>query len=241
MVLSISNGEWARGLLILLLRRRLVLKTEEVEAIDSLTGSNTFEAKSLSQPGVFLILALCLGTLTEDEFIGGTLTEDEFTGGVLTEDEIGDEKFGISELETSELFVSRVRGMIASLYEQCSKEFQKLSPCLPFATAKAAAPSKDCCDMEASIRDSHPACLCYIIQRIHNGSNPEIKNLGVQEARLLQLPSACKLANSSISECPKLLGLPPNSPGAAIFTNSSNGTSSPATSDSSNGFTVVGF
>ncbi|CAA3029989.1 Hypothetical predicted protein [Olea europaea subsp. europaea] len=140
------------------------------------------------------------------------------------------------------LFILNVCGLVAStsLYEQCSKEFQKLSPCLPFATAKAAEPTKDCCDMAASIRDSHPACLCYIIQQIHNGSNPEIKNLGVQEARLLQLPSACKLANSSVSECPKLLGLPPNSPGVAIFTNSSNaagrGTSSPATSDSSNGF-----
>ncbi|KAL2524594.1 Non-specific lipid transfer protein GPI-anchored 1 [Abeliophyllum distichum] len=127
----------------------------------------------------------------------------------------------------------------ASLSEQCSNEFQKLSPCIPFATAKAAAPTNDCCDMAASARKSHPACLCYIILQIHNGSNPEIKNLGVQEARLIQLPSACKLANTSVSDCPKYLGLPPNSPGAAIFTNSSNasaGTSSQTTSDSSNGF-----
>ncbi|KAI3467714.1 hypothetical protein Pfo_024377 [Paulownia fortunei] len=141
-----------------------------------------------------------------------------------------------------------VLGMTAgaddSIASKCSAEFQKVTQCLPFVTAKAAAPSKDCCDSVTDLKESDPACLCYIIQQIHNGSNAAVKSMGVQESRLLQLPSACKLANASVSECPKLLHLPPNSTDAAIFTNTSTattttpvatpGTSSPTTA--SNGF-----
>ncbi|KAK2969309.1 hypothetical protein RJ640_030850 [Escallonia rubra] len=90
----------------------------------------------------------------------------------------------------------------ATLGESCSKVFEKVTTCLTFATGKAATPTKDCCSSVTEIRESDPACLCYIIQQIHNGSNPQIKSLGIQEARLVQLPSACKLANASLSDCP---------------------------------------
>ncbi|KAL8535118.1 hypothetical protein ACS0TY_010946 [Phlomoides rotata] len=118
-----------------------------------------------------------------------------------------------------------VLGMLAegddSIAAKCSSVLEKVTPCLSFATAKAAAPTKDCCDSVTGLKQANPACLCFIIQQIHNGSNPAIKSLGVQESRLLQLPSACKLANASVAECPKLLNLPPNSPDALIFTNTS--------------------
>ncbi|KAL7135096.1 hypothetical protein ABFS83_11G070600 [Erythranthe nasuta] len=111
-----------------------------------------------------------------------------------------------------------------SLAVKCSSEFTKVTPCLPFVTAKAAAPSKDCCSSVEDLKESDPACLCYIIQQIHNGTNAAVKSMGVQESRLLQLPSSCKLANASVAECPKLLHLPPNSSDAAIFTNNSSTT-----------------
>ncbi|KAL0385347.1 UNVERIFIED_CONTAM: Non-specific lipid transfer protein GPI-anchored 1 [Sesamum radiatum] len=111
-----------------------------------------------------------------------------------------------------------------SIAAKCSSEFTKVTQCLPFVTAKAAAPSKECCDSVTDLKDTNPACICYIIQQIHNGSNAAVKSMGVQESRLLQLQSACKLANASVSECPKLLHLPPNSPDAAIFTNTSTAT-----------------
>ncbi|KAK4413198.1 Non-specific lipid transfer protein GPI-anchored 1 [Sesamum alatum] len=131
-----------------------------------------------------------------------------------------------------------------SIASKCSAEFTKVTQCLPFVTAKAAAPSKECCDSVTDLKESNPACICYIIQQIHNGSNAAVKSMGVQESRLLQLPSACKLANASVSECPKLLHLPPNSPDAAIFTNTSTATtttpvSTPTTSSpttANNGF-----
>lgn len=93
-------------------------------------------------------------------------------------------------------------GGAETIAEKCAAEFQKVTQCLSFVTAKAAAPSKDCCSSVTELKDTDPACLCYIIEQVHNGSNPAVKSMGVQESRLLQLPSACKLANASITECP---------------------------------------
>ncbi|KAK4402636.1 Non-specific lipid transfer protein GPI-anchored 1 [Sesamum angolense] len=116
-----------------------------------------------------------------------------------------------------------------SIAGKCSSEFTKVTQCLPFVTSKAAVPSKECCDSVTDLKDTNPACICYIIQQIHNGSNAAVKSMGVQESRLLQLQSACKLANASVSECPKLLHLPPNSPDAAIFTNTNTSTATTTT------------
>ncbi|RVW40055.1 Non-specific lipid transfer protein GPI-anchored 1 [Vitis vinifera] len=71
---------------------------------------------------------------------------------------------------------------------------------------KAATPTKDCCSAVSEIRESKPVCLCYFIQQAHNGS-AEAKSLGIQEAKLLQLPSACKMANASLSDCPSVSSL----------------------------------
>ncbi|KAK4377061.1 hypothetical protein RND71_003357 [Anisodus tanguticus] len=108
-----------------------------------------------------------------------------------------------------------------SLGSKCGVEFQKVAACLTYATGKAPSPSKECCDAATDIKEKDPVCLCYIIEQIHKGSSPQLKSMGIQEDKLLQLPSACKLTNASISNCPKLLNIPPNSPDMAIFTNSS--------------------
>ncbi|XP_028771927.1 non-specific lipid transfer protein GPI-anchored 1 [Neltuma alba] len=113
------------------------------------------------------------------------------------------------------------------LVTKCGQVVQKVMPCLTFATGQAAVPTKQCCDAAASIKESSPECMCYVIQQTHKG-NAQSKSLGIQEAKLLQLPSACKL-NANISHCPELLGLPANSPDAAIFknTNSSSAAMAP--------------
>ncbi|EEF47462.1 non-specific lipid transfer protein GPI-anchored 1 [Ricinus communis] len=113
-----------------------------------------------------------------------------------------------------------------NIAEECSSEVQKVMPCLDYAKGKIDTPPKGCCSAVKDMKDSDPKCLCFIMQQTHNGS-AEIKSLGIQEAKLLQLPSACQLQNASISFCPKLLGIPPNSPDAAIFTNATS-TSTPA-------------
>ncbi|KAF8378014.1 hypothetical protein HHK36_029347 [Tetracentron sinense] len=131
----------------------------------------------------------------------------------------------------------------APIDQRCSNEFTKVTPCLNYATGKAASPTNECCTSVTEISNRDPACLCFIIQQTHKGA-PSLKSLGIQEARLLQLGSVCKVANASITECPKLLKLSPSSPDNAIFTNSSSAVSSiptPATAtsskpDSSNAF-----
>ncbi|KAI4297105.1 hypothetical protein L6164_037010 [Bauhinia variegata] len=115
------------------------------------------------------------------------------------------------------------------LRDKCTKDVQKVIPCLSFAKGDAAVPTKECCSAATAIKESEPDCLCYIIQQTHKGS-PESKSLGIQEARLLQLPSVCNIKNASITNCPKLLHLTPGSPDAAIFTSANS--SSPATPSS---------
>ncbi|KAJ7957552.1 Lipid transfer protein [Quillaja saponaria] len=116
----------------------------------------------------------------------------------------------------------------AGLADKCGAVFNKVAACLSFVTGKAAAPTKDCCTSTTEIRENEPECLCFIIQQIHNG-NQQLKSLGVQEAKLLQLPSSCNLKNANVTDCPKLLGLPANSPDAAIFTNASSATPTSST------------
>ncbi|KAK3223663.1 hypothetical protein Dsin_010688 [Dipteronia sinensis] len=116
-----------------------------------------------------------------------------------------------------------------TIEKKCSDQFQKVTMCLDYAQGKAAKPSTQCCGSVKDIKDNDPKCLCYIIQQAHGGSNDQLKSLGIQEAKLLQLPSACELKNASISNCPKLLGISPSSPDAAIFSGNASTTATPAT------------
>nr|XP_043613894.1 non-specific lipid transfer protein GPI-anchored 1-like [Erigeron canadensis] len=105
------------------------------------------------------------------------------------------------------------------LAQECASKLTEVMTCVSFATGKEATPEKKCCDSIKEMKDSNPACLCFLIQQIHNGTNPMLQKMKIQESRLLLLPSACKIVNASTTECPKLLKLPPGSPDAAIFIN----------------------
>uniref|UniRef100_A0A7N1A5B6 Bifunctional inhibitor/plant lipid transfer protein/seed storage helical domain-containing protein n=1 Tax=Kalanchoe fedtschenkoi TaxID=63787 RepID=A0A7N1A5B6_KALFE len=125
------------------------------------------------------------------------------------------------------------------LQSKCSEDFTKVASCLTFVTGKANQPTKECCTAVTQIRRDDPACLCYFIQMANNGSAEQVKSLGVKVSQLLLLPSACKLADSNISDCPRLLGLPANSPAASVFTNlttpSTGGTTTTAPTTTSSG------
>jgi len=87
------------------------------------------------------------------------------------------------------------------LAAKCNLLVQKVLPCLNFATGQAAVPTKECCSAMLEIKNSDPKCLCFAIQQTHKGI-PEAKSMGIQEGRLLQLPSACNLKNASTTSCP---------------------------------------
>ncbi|ESQ34067.1 hypothetical protein EUTSA_v10008820mg [Eutrema salsugineum] len=112
--------------------------------------------------------------------------------------------------------------------DECSQDFQKVTLCLDFATGKAPNPSKKCCDAVEDIKERDPKCLCFVIQQAKTGGQA-LKDLGVQEGKLIQLPTSCQLHNASISNCPKLLGISPSSPDAAVFnSNATSATTTPA-------------
>ncbi|XP_077211129.1 non-specific lipid transfer protein GPI-anchored 1-like [Tasmannia lanceolata] len=133
-----------------------------------------------------------------------------------------------------------------SIEQKCNDMFTKLFTCLDFSTGKAEKATDSCCNSVKEIRNEEPVCLCYVIQQAHEG-NKQLKSLGVQVTRLLQLPTDCKLTNSSTSDCPKVLNLSPGSPDYAFFTNSSAansnssaaGMASPETSSSSTNGTTM--
>ncbi|VVA20009.1 PREDICTED: non-specific [Prunus dulcis] len=135
----------------------------------------------------------------------------------------------------------------ATVAQKCSNQFQKVAVCLSYATGKAETPTKECCESVKGIKDSEPECLCYVMQQANSGSD-EIKKMGIQVAKLLQLPTACSLKNASASDCPKLLGIPAGSPEAAIFNNTAStptpsapaGKSAPEKAGDSSGITKPG-
>lgn len=88
-----------------------------------------------------------------------------------------------------------------ALADECSQDFQKVTLCLDFATGKVPTPSKKCCDAVEDIKERDPKCLCFVIQQAKSGGQT-LKDLGVQEAKLIQLPTSCQLQNASISNCP---------------------------------------
>ncbi|GMJ03697.1 glycosylphosphatidylinositol-anchored lipid protein transfer 1 [Hibiscus trionum] len=134
------------------------------------------------------------------------------------------------------LFLAAAAADESPLTTECSKDFQSVMTCLSFAQGKVATPTTECCSSVSGIKENKPKCLCYILQQTQTSGAQNLKSLGVQEAKLFELPSACHLKNASVSDCPKLLGLPPNSPDAAIFANSSSkATTTPSTPAASTG------
>ena len=91
----------------------------------------------------------------------------------------------------------------SSLREECGAAIEKVTSCLSYATGKAAEPTKECCDAVTGIKAQQPVCLCFFIGQAHNGSQ-QIKSLGIQEAKLLQLPSACHITNVNMTKCPSM-------------------------------------
>ncbi|PKU78726.1 non-specific lipid transfer protein GPI-anchored 1 [Dendrobium catenatum] len=109
--------------------------------------------------------------------------------------------------------------------QQCATEASKLTECLGYASGQDKSPTGKCCGSVTDIKGKDPTCLCLVIRQAHGGGGG-FSAFHLRLDRLLTLPKACALANASVSDCPKLLNLPPNSPDYAIFTNASYANSS---------------
>ncbi|KAI3809478.1 hypothetical protein L1987_25454 [Smallanthus sonchifolius] len=96
--------------------------------------------------------------------------------------------------------------------KQCADTLVGLATCLPYVSNQAKAPTTDCCAKLKPVLDKNRVCLCILVK------DRDEPGLGVKiNATLaLGLPDSCHLP-SNITECPKLMNLPPNSPEAKIF------------------------
>uniref|UniRef100_A0ACD5UYK1 Uncharacterized protein n=1 Tax=Avena sativa TaxID=4498 RepID=A0ACD5UYK1_AVESA len=96
--------------------------------------------------------------------------------------------------------------------KDCSAKLEALATCLAFVQGQAPAPTPDCCaGLKTALQDS-PRCLCVLVK---DRDDPGL-GLKINVTRALGLPAACS-APANISDCPRLLNLPPNSKDAQVF------------------------
>ncbi|XP_062188716.1 non-specific lipid transfer protein GPI-anchored 14-like [Phragmites australis] len=108
-----------------------------------------------------------------------------------------------------------VGGDFAADRAECSDKLVGLATCLTYVqdeAAAAAAPTPDCCAGLKTVLQTSRKCLCVLVK---DKDDPNL-GLKINVTRALGLPAVCnKPAN--ISDCPKLLNLPPNSEEAQVF------------------------
>lgn len=100
--------------------------------------------------------------------------------------------------------------------KECGSQLATLATCIPYVQGTAKFPAKDCCDGLLKLHLKDPKCLCVLIK---DSSNPQL-GISINKTLALQLPDDCKVA-ANVSRCPVLLHIPPNSPDAQVFKNTS--------------------
>uniref|UniRef100_A0A0D9WWK6 Bifunctional inhibitor/plant lipid transfer protein/seed storage helical domain-containing protein n=1 Tax=Leersia perrieri TaxID=77586 RepID=A0A0D9WWK6_9ORYZ len=108
-----------------------------------------------------------------------------------------------------------VSGDFAADKAECSDKLMALATCLTFVqdgAGAAVAPTPDCCSGLKTVLQTSRKCLCVLIK---DRDDPNL-GLKLNVTKALSLPSLCK-APANISDCPRLLNLPPNSKDAQIF------------------------
>ncbi|CAM0905619.1 unnamed protein product [Alopecurus aequalis] len=105
-----------------------------------------------------------------------------------------------------------VGGDLATDRKECSDKLVSLATCLTFVQGQAPAPTPDCCAGLKTVLQTSPKCLCVLVK---DRDDPEL-GLKINVTRALGLPAACS-APANISNCPRLLNLPPNSKDAQVF------------------------
>uniref|UniRef100_A0A0E0LI87 Bifunctional inhibitor/plant lipid transfer protein/seed storage helical domain-containing protein n=1 Tax=Oryza punctata TaxID=4537 RepID=A0A0E0LI87_ORYPU len=104
------------------------------------------------------------------------------------------------------------RGDFAADRAECSEKLVALSTCLTFVQDQAVAPTPDCCSGLKTVLAASRKCLCVLIK---DRDDPNL-GLKINVTKALSLPQLCN-APANISDCPRLLNLPPNSKDAQIF------------------------
>ncbi|KAF3326968.1 lipid binding protein [Carex littledalei] len=130
------------------------------------------------------------------------------------------------------LIVSRYVANAESASDQadekdCADQMQQMASCIPYVSGTAHKPSPQCCADAETVRSTKPKCLCLLIKE---SADPSL-GLPINTTLALHMPAACN-SDANVSNCPSILNLPPNSPEAKIFEDTSGGNASANSSTS---------
>uniref|UniRef100_A0ACD6A930 Uncharacterized protein n=1 Tax=Avena sativa TaxID=4498 RepID=A0ACD6A930_AVESA len=97
---------------------------------------------------------------------------------------------------------------------ECADQLMGLATCLTYvqATATARAPTPDCCSGFRQVLGASKKCLCVLVK---DRDEPAL-GLKINVTRAMNLPSVCAIP-ATFSDCPKILGMAPDSKEAEIF------------------------
>ncbi|KAL4576860.1 hypothetical protein LXL04_012960 [Taraxacum kok-saghyz] len=110
------------------------------------------------------------------------------------------------------VFVGLAKGDFDKDQQECSDTLIGLATCLPYVSAQAKFPTMDCCYGLKQVVQKSKRCLCILIK---DRDDPKL-GLKINATLALGLPDSCHTP-TNITECPKLMNLPPNSPDAKVF------------------------
>ncbi|WVZ60912.1 hypothetical protein U9M48_010871 [Paspalum notatum var. saurae] len=113
---------------------------------------------------------------------------------------------------------------------ECADQLMGLATCLTYVQDKATAraPTPDCCAGLKQVVAASKKCMCVLVK---DRDEPAL-GFKINVTRAMDLPSLCNNP-ATFSDCPKILGMSPDAPEAAIFKeyarkHESNGTAIPA-------------
>ncbi|KAH6814392.1 hypothetical protein C2S51_023410 [Perilla frutescens var. frutescens] len=103
---------------------------------------------------------------------------------------------------------------VAKDREKCANELVGLATCLPYVSGESKAPPNDCCTGFKQVLKESKECICLLIK---DRNDPSL-GFTINATRALSLPTKCNAPlNESVTDCPTILHLPPNSPDAKVF------------------------
>ncbi|KAF5742940.1 protein YLS3-like [Tripterygium wilfordii] len=105
--------------------------------------------------------------------------------------------------------------------KECADQLANLASCIPFVSGTASKPTPQCCQDTQKVKTNKPKCLCVL----NKESTDPSMGLPVNTTLALHMPSICKI-EASVSNCPTLLNLSPDSPNTKIFKDASGSDSS---------------
>ncbi|XP_074577244.1 non-specific lipid transfer protein GPI-anchored 13-like [Curcuma longa] len=104
------------------------------------------------------------------------------------------------------------RSDFASDREECASQLMGLATCIQYVQGEAAAPTPDCCSGFKQVTAKSLKCLCVLVK---DRNEPQL-GFQINVSLALDLPARCSVP-ANISDCPRLLNLPPNSTDAQVF------------------------